>query len=148
LLLSLIPAISRYWNGTLHHMGPRATTIQVAVWSHATKLSIRAEQYGDGGAWSRQIEERKNGDIAGVDIPSLLALSRRSKIGLLKMDVEGAEVVIFGGKCAWLHQVDRITIELHDDSVFGNATEVFYKAIRGQNFEVSQSGELTICSRH
>jgi len=71
----------------------------------------------------------------------------RSRIGLLKMDVEGAEVVVFGGKCVWLNQVDRIAIELHDDSVFGNATEIFYNAIRGQNFEISQSGELTICSR-
>ena len=78
---------------------------------------------------------------------SLLALSQRSKIGLLKMDVEGAEVVIFGGECAWLYQVDRIAIELHEDTVFGNATEVFYNAIRGHNFEISQSGELTICLR-
>ena len=127
--------------------GPRATVIQAAVWSHVTKVSIRAEQYRGGGAWTRQVEERKSGDIAGIDISSLLALSQRSKIGLLKMDVEGAEVVVFGGKCVWLNQVDRIAIELHDDSVFGNATEIFYNAIRGQNFEISQSGELTICSR-
>jgi FkbM family methyltransferase len=127
--------------------GSRATVIQAAVWSHATNLSIRSEQYRDGDAWTRQVEERKSGDIAGIDISSLLALSQRSKIGLLKMDVEGAEVVIFGGKCSWLNQVDRIAIELHDDSVFGNATEVFYNAIRDQNFAISQIGELTICSR-
>jgi FkbM family methyltransferase len=127
--------------------GPRVTVIQAAVWSHATKVSIRAEPYRTGGASSRQVAESKSGDIAGVDIPSLLALAQRSRIGLLKVDIEGAEVVIFGGKSAWLNQVDRIAIELHDDSVFGNATEVFYNAIDGQNFEISQSGELTICSR-
>ena len=127
--------------------GSRATVIHAAVWSHPTKVSIRAEQYRDGGPWTRQVEERKSGDIAAVDIPSLMALSQRSKIGLLKMDVEGAEVVIFGGKCDWLNHVDRIAIELHDDSVFGNATEVFYNAIRSQNFKISQNGELTICSR-
>jgi FkbM family methyltransferase len=126
----------------------RATVIQAAAWSHDTKVSIRAEQYRGGGAWARQVEEKKAGDIAGVDIPSLLAQSGRRRIGLLKMDIEGAEVVIFRGKCAWLNQVDRIAIELHDDTVFGKATEAFYNAIRGQNFEISQSGELTICSRH
>jgi FkbM family methyltransferase len=126
----------------------RATVIQAAAWSHDTKVSIRAGKYRSGGAWARQVEERKGGDIAGVDIPSLLALSGRRRIGLLKMDIEGAEVVIFRGKCAWLNQVDRIAIELHDDTVFGKATEAFYNAIRGQNFEISQSGELTICSRH
>jgi FkbM family methyltransferase len=127
--------------------GSRATVIQAAVWSHTTKVSIRAEQYRGGSACTRQVEEKKSGDVAGVDIPTLVALSQRSKIGLLKMDIEGAEVVIFGGKCTWLNQVDRIAIELHDDSVFGNATEAFYNAIRGQNFEISHSGELTICSR-
>jgi FkbM family methyltransferase len=127
--------------------GTRATVIQAAVWSHATKVSIRADQYRGGGAWTRQVEEGESGDITGIDIPSLLVLSQRSRIGLLKMDVEGAEVVIFGGKCAWLNQVDRIAIELHNDSVFGSATEVFFNAIRDQNFKIWQSGELTICSR-
>jgi len=129
--------------------GSRATAIQAAVWSHATKVSMRADQYRGGGAATLQVEAREDGDIAAVDIPGLLALSQRSKIGLLKMDVEGAEVVIFGGKCPWLNQVDTIAIELHDDSVFGNATEVFYNAMRGRNFEISQSkiSELTICSR-
>jgi hypothetical protein len=55
--------------------------------------------------------------------------------------------IVAGGKCAWLNQVDKIAIELHDDTVFGNATEIFCNAIRGQNFEISRSGELTICSR-
>ena len=141
------PSNSALLERNLAPYGSRATVIQAAVWSRATNLSIRAEQYRDGDPWTRQVEERKNGDIAGVDIPSLLALSQRNKIGLLKMDVEGAEVVIFSGKCAWLDQVDRIAIELHDDSAFGNATEVFYNAIRGQNFKISQSSDLTICSR-
>jgi FkbM family methyltransferase len=125
----------------------RATVVEGAVWSHVTTVSMRAEQYRGGSACTRQVEERKRGNIAAFDIPSLLALSRRSRIGLLKMDVEGAEVAIFGGECTWLNQVDRIAIELHDDSVFGNATDVFYKAMRGHDFEISRSGELTICSR-
>jgi FkbM family methyltransferase len=125
----------------------RATVVEGAVWSHVTTVSMRAEQYRGGSACTRQVEETKRGDVAAFDIPSLLALSPRRRIGLLKMDVEGAEVAIFGGKCPWLDQVDRIAIELHDDSVFGNATEVFYNAIRDHNFEISRSGELTICSR-
>lgn len=70
------------------------------------------------------------------------------RISLLKVDIEGAEAVVFGRDCqSWLGKVDAIAIELHDDSGFGNASGIFFDAIRGHGFEVSSVGELTICQR-
>jgi hypothetical protein len=43
--------------------------------------------------------------------------------------------------------VDAIAIELHDDSVFGEATGVFFTAIDGLGFQVWRSGELTVCRK-
>ena len=83
-----------------------------------------------------------------MDIETLLAASNHARLTRIKMDIEGAEAVVFAENFrSWLDKTDVITIELHDDSVFGNATGVFFSAIDGQGFDVSSSGELTICKR-
>jgi hypothetical protein len=67
----------------------------------------------------------------------------------LKMDIEGAEAVVFADPSCqqWLPKTEAIAIELHDDSGFGPASDLFHAAIRDQRFQVSHSGELTICLR-
>lgn len=127
--------------------GSRAVAIEAAIWSHNTKVSIRSEKYRDGASWARQVEENKNGNIDAIDISSLFALSKRDRIGLLKVDIEGAEAVIFDRKYSWLDQIDRIAIELHDDTVFGCTTDKFFGVIDQSVFDISKSGELTICCR-
>src|SRR5262249_7612430 len=101
--------------------------------------------------WSKQVRlcrPEEKGDFDGIDIGSLLASSGYERVSILKMDVEGAEAVVFGeNHQSWLGRVDAIAIELHDDSIFGRGSKVFFSAINGQGFRVSQSGELTICRR-
>jgi hypothetical protein len=84
----------------------------------------------------------------GIDIASLFARSGAERISILKMDIEGTEALVFAGSHrAWIDRVDALLIELHEDSVFGRGSEVFYPAIAGQNFTITQSGELTVCQR-
>jgi hypothetical protein len=63
------------------------------------------------------------------------------------MDIEGAEAIVFRDNYSCLDRVEKIAIELHDDSSFGSGTDTFYNAVRGQEFEFSRSGELMICMR-
>jgi hypothetical protein len=66
----------------------------------------------------------------------------------LKMDIEGAEAVVFGAlDISWLDRVDNIAIELHHDTAFGNASGIFSSAIAKRGFATSRCGELTICRR-
>jgi FkbM family methyltransferase len=131
--------------------GTRAKLINAGIWSQTAQLVISQDKYRDGREWTRQVrecEESEEADIQGIDIGSILKEAGSERISLLKMDVEGAEAVVFSKNYdSWLHRVDAIAIELHDDSVFGNASAVFSSAINGQEFEVSRSGELTICRR-
>jgi FkbM family methyltransferase len=103
--------------------------------------------YRDGREWTRQVHEDPCGVVEAINIGALLASSGYRRISLLKMDVEGSDVVIFWQTPAWLSQVDNIAIELHDDSSFGSATNAFYSAIENEGFQISYSGELTICQR-
>lgn len=131
--------------------GDRVKLVRAGVWSRRGRLVMSRGSYRDGREWSRQVRlcrPEEAADCDAVDVGSLLACSGHDRISLLKVDVEGAEAVIFAENFqSWLDKVDNIAIELHDDTAFGNASDVFFTAIRGQGFQVSRSGELTICRR-
>lgn len=128
----------------------RSTLIRAAIWSQTAPLVIAQSPYRDGSDWSRQVRLCRLGeigDVQGISVLSILETSGYDRISVLKMDIEGAEAVVFQDKPDWLEKVDAIVIELHDDSYFGNATGPFYRAIDNCGFAVSRNGELTICRR-
>lgn len=134
----------------------RAALLQCAVWSELSTLAPSSPPFRDGREWSRSFEpydqERPALSYLGLAVPTLLnTLSPSRQIDLLKMDVEGAETVIFASTTSndlsWLDRINQIAIELHDDSPHGPATPVFLAAIKDRGFELSKSGELTIARR-
>jgi FkbM family methyltransferase len=130
--------------------GDRVTLVSAGIWPHSAPLALSKGGYRDGREWSIQVrpcEPNEEADLQGVSIESLLVSSGFDRISLLKIDIEGAEAVLFRDNVDWLDRVDAMAIELHDDSQFGKATDVFYSAMRGRGFEFSSSGELTICRR-
>ena len=128
----------------------RVRLVHGGVWSHPARLAISESKYRDGREWTKQVRECRpddNADIEGIDIATLLQKSGHHRISILKIDVEGAEAVIFSANYqSWIGNVDAIVIELHDDSLFGKASEIFHSAIEGRHFQVSRSGEITICT--
>jgi hypothetical protein len=113
------------------------------------------DKYRDGREWTRQFLDTKDGGtgaVQGLSLDSFFPTSVGDgrRISLLKMDVEGAEAVIFSDACAWkkwLPLIDNILIELHDDSIFGNSSEAFLRVVKDQPFDISTHGELTLCKR-
>lgn len=134
----------------LRAYGERAKLVRAGVWSHTTGLAIREIPYRGGQAWTRQVrpcEPNEKADLEGASIESLRVSSGHDRISLLKVDIEGAEVVLFRDNLEWLDKVDAMAIELHDDTHFGRASEIFFHAIQGRGFDVSQNGFLTFCVR-
>ena len=136
----------------LEHTKRDVQLVQAAVWSHNSPLVMERRAFRDGKHWSRQVcESGTEGDevVASVTIPEVLEASGHDRISLLKIDIEGAEAVVFANDCrAWLDRTDAIAIELHDDTHFGNASAIFRDAIRDQGYRIARSGELTIATRH
>jgi FkbM family methyltransferase len=135
----------------LEPYGQRARVVQAGVWSHPTKLTAVDAPYRDGRQWAQQFRECQReelGAVDAVDIESLLRESGQSRISILKMDIEGAEGVVFGESAQrWIHRVDHMAIELHDDSYFGDCSVIFVRAIAGSGFVVSKHGDVTLCRR-
>ena len=53
--------------------------------------------------------------------------------------------MVFRDSPSWLTHVDVMSIELHDDSSFGDASSVFFRAIERHGFTVSEQGEQLVC---
>jgi FkbM family methyltransferase len=131
--------------------GVRKSTLRAGVWDATGFLSLNEAPYRSGGAWSRQVRissAEEPGSFPAIDVKTLMDRAGFNRVSLLKMDIEGAEAVVFAAPdVSWLDRVDNIAIELHDDSRFGEASPGFWKAVVGRGFEFDRSGELTLCFR-
>jgi FkbM family methyltransferase len=127
--------------------GNRARVLNTAVWSHKVGMVLSTTPFRDGREWARQVREAKEGEspqMFATDIGTLIVKSGYQRVGILKIDIEGAEQVIFGRDCSsWLPLVDSIAIELHST----DATTVFTNALRHAPFALSQHGDITLATR-
>lgn len=127
----------------------RVKSIRSGIWSHPTGLKILETPYRDGANWSVQVRESHVGEVpemTATDIGTLLKESGADKISILKIDVEGAEAVIFANNYeSWLSRVDNMVIELHDDSCFGRASDIVLDTVNScKFFNISSVGDLTV----
>ena len=120
----------------------RTKLIKGAVWDRRTHVNFDPATLGESNEWGRQVNAEGNGNVDAYDIPTIIRESGFEKISLLKMDVEGAERIIFSGDTsAWLSLIENIVIELHG----AEAERIFHAAIAPFGFEISRCDELTVC---
>lgn len=96
------------------------------------------------GPWSFRTQQSDNpwseGKVVGtvdcVTFPNLLRKFSFEEVGLLKVDIEGAEVDLFSQDPQWVEQVDEIVIELHDRFRAGASRNFFSatKSFSGEEF--------------
>jgi FkbM family methyltransferase len=133
-------------SGNLAPYGGRAKVVKGAVWSTSAKLAISGATMGAGWEWARRVQpvtgDEKELAVEGWDIPSLMQLAGAKTIDLLKCDIEGSELELFGdNSSSWLPNVRNICIELHG----ADCERVFFEALKGFDYDLETSGELTMC---
>ena len=123
----------------------RARVLHGAVWAKRTALQVSKGSYGDGREWATQVSEPPEGAEGSVqawDMSSLIEMAGVDKVDLLKVDIERAELAVFDDSAkAWLPNVRNICIELHGP----DCEDAFFAALAGFDYELSYSGEFTIC---
>jgi FkbM family methyltransferase len=146
-LLALEPDPSNYelCRYNLMKYGQRAQVLPGAAWSRRTQLAL-SHSSGDGREWASRVQDRtsRSNDVMvdGWDVKSLIERTGAAVIDLLKIDIERAETEVFAnGHDDWLPSVRNICIELHDQ----NCRDVFFAALSNYDYQLSRSGELTIC---
>lgn len=124
----------------------RCTLIKSGVWSTTTGLVISENQMGEGGEWGIMVREVRPGEeptMMAVDIGSLLRGSSYQRIGILKIDIEGAEESVFSTPPEWIDRVDNMVIELHNE----RCIDLCHEAIASRNFLRSRCDELYVFKR-
>jgi len=67
-----------------------------------------------GSGTGARVAKHGSEDVAVTTIPAILKRVPQGRIGLLKLDIEGAERDVLGRTCsAWLDRVDAIIVETH-----------------------------------
>jgi FkbM family methyltransferase len=131
------PANAELCRRNLAPYGERARVIEGAVWNACTYLTLQGTA---GAEWGVQVREDAGGAgaVRAIDIPSLAL----PVIDILKVDIEGAEAVLFDDSASsWLPTVRNIAIELHG----ARCEQRFREALADYSFRESRSGELTLC---
>jgi FkbM family methyltransferase len=123
----------------------RVKALRAAVWSGKAGLVISEAPFGDGREWARTVREARADElptISAVDIGTLIRDSGHERVSILKIDVEGAEEIIFTSNYSeWIDKVDNLVIELHGE----RCENLFHKAIAKRGYSVSRCDDLTVC---
>ncbi len=149
-LIAIEPDASnfRLLEKNLRAFGSRAQCQLAGIWSRPTRIKLDEEMMGDGMEWARTVSEAESDSsesdatLPATDIATLLERSGHERISILKMDIEGTERVVFADNYqSWIDRVDNIVIELHGPE----AEKIFWSAVPKERFDISRSGELTVC---
>jgi FkbM family methyltransferase len=121
---------------------PNVTLVEGALWHDHTPLWIINPEAA---SWEFRVQERnqiapQQNPISAYTVSDLIKLSGQSRISLLKVDIEGAELQVFANNPPWLDQVDAILVELHDRFQPGSSVAL-ERAVHGRNIRRFQQGE-------
>jgi FkbM family methyltransferase len=116
-----------------------------AVWSQPVGLRIHRPGDPRFDFWSLQVREvsaDERPDIMSTSIAMLLDNSGFDQIDILKVDIEGAEAVVFASEPhEWLRKVKHLVIELHEDP----CTTIFFDAMSHYDYDLLKIRELVFC---
>lgn len=124
----------------LEPYGKRATALQGAIWPKEgrVRLDPQAEDCAN------KVTTSSDGDAATAEAFTMPALidAAGGFVDLLKLDVEGSELEIFGpGAGEWLPFVRNIVIELHGQDCFDR----FFGALGDYDYELSNQDNVYSC---
>jgi FkbM family methyltransferase len=117
------------------------TPIHAALWNRDGEISVSEPNplTGASGKWGFVTNEGPGVKVRAITMRTLLEEMRIRSVDLLKVDIEGAEIEVFGA-CDWIQDIRCIAIELHDRFRPG-CSETVNSAMRG--FSRLQRGETT-----
>ena len=120
--------------------GTRTTLLQRAIWSRSGSLVLEPSSL----EWSISVRPPREGETASLEastVPELIALGG-GVVDLLKLDIEGAELEVFGGGSQdWLPSVKNIAVELHTPA----CVDQFFSAMNPYEYEMSNQDNVYVC---
>ncbi len=118
--------------------------IKAGLWSHESNLTIKNKESKK---WGFNVEEgRGEAGIDSISVGSILEMTDKKQIDVLKLDIEGAEREVFEKSSSWIGDVKTIIVELHERYAPG-CTKEMEEAIRDCEFRKDVKGENVVLRR-
>jgi FkbM family methyltransferase len=114
---------------------PSILPVHAALWNKPGHVFLGKSAAHPKGAY--QIVESGGIEVPAITMEMLMRETGITSIGLLKMDIEGAEKQVFQ-QCEWLKDVCVLTIELHDRIVPGCRSAVEYAADGFRSYDLGK----------
>lgn len=133
----------------LSYYYPDIYTLRSGIWNKAAMLSVHDEfESGNWGFTVKETDGAPENAVPAITISDILGKYGKEEIDLLKIDIEGAELELFGhGYENWLSRTKVLMIETHDHLRKGCSNSVF-KALVNYDFSIFHKGENVICIRN
>jgi len=120
--------------------GDRTTLLNKALYASNECLKFK----GDFGGASVSVQGHGL-NVEGISIPTLMEMFHIPRLNILKMDIEGAEEIIFAtNPDGWLRRVDLLIIEIHGSSAMTAVT----RALRQNGFSMRRHRSVWYCTQH
>jgi methionyl-tRNA synthetase len=127
---------------------PNIFPVKAALWCEKTDVAILD---GGTGAWGFQTVENNPGagsilqTVSAVTVDRLMEEYGISFIDVLKLDIEGSEVEVLESSASWLHKVEVLIIELHEE-IRPDCRRFFEITTKDFDHEAT-NGDKIICRR-
>lgn len=123
----------------------RITCLQKAIWNTNQPLELHSD-FRDGRAWSKSVrksEIQKKSTIQGISITELLNDQSLTAVDIFKMDIEGAEEVVFSKNenASFLEHIKILGLEIHNQQTI--RTQIV-DILKKSGFFIAQFRETTI----
>lgn len=132
------------------------TPLNVALWDKNEDISLvdpGLDKWGfmtksdDGTAGSTADNAKVCHRVKGMTVDRIMDDFGISRIGILKIDIEGAEREVFTDSSAWIERVDALIVELHDRMKSG-CCRSFYHGTNGFDTEWSHGESVYLGRRN
>ena len=122
---------------------PNVHAIRAALWASSEALVVANPKAPEN---TYQVAPGSGRDeLQGLTVPELCSREGWDRVGLLKLDIEGAELEVLGSSESWIDRVDALAVELHEEMKPG-VTAAFRAATAGFDHRRS-TGELDVVWR-
>ncbi len=124
---------------------PNIITIQKGLWSKSTSLQIIDTGLDNWGFTVKECPKDTPGAIDALSIVDIMQQFKFTKLGLVKIDIEGSEKEVLEAENvhSWLSNCATLAIELHDRMKPGTSAALF-QALQPYNSSMNIKGENLI----
>ena len=126
-------------------------TLNAALWNKNEEISVVDPGIGKHGFITQEKDNQEEiprnflQQVHGITVDKIMEDYELTRIDILKMDIEGAELEVFKDSSSWIGKVNAIIVELHERMKPG-CNRSFYNGSSGFDVEWNQ-GENVYLSR-